>query len=110
MRIAKLTPVVKRERKVDKSLFSPTFLARMVLLHHVVNLRNSRSDQKRQDECEDVPVSRPKVDIDRVEHSKQGESPVDRVDDDFFSTGRKLEYHSAEEEEVDEGPDVECVV
>lgn len=102
-----LTSVVEGERKVDKCLFSPTLLARVVLLDDIVDLRNGRSDKKGQDEGEDVPVSGPEINVDRVEYTKQGESPVDRVDDDFFTSSGELENHGTEEKKVDDGPYVE---
>ncbi len=55
-------------------------------------------------------MSRPEEDINAVEQSKEGESPVNRIDDDFFSSGRELEDDRTEEKEMDEGPNVKGVV
>ena len=102
-----LTSVEEREWEVDESLLSPSLSAKVVLLYDVIDLTDSRRDQQAQDKCENVPVSRPEKDIDRVEEAKEGESPVDRVDDDVLASGRELEDHRAEEQEVDDGPHVE---
>lgn len=82
----------------------------VVLLHHIVDLTDRRADQERHDEGEDVPMSSPEEDVDRVEKAEKGETPLDGVDDDLFPSGGELEDHRAKEEEVDEGPYVESIV
>ena len=102
-----LTTVVEREREVDERLLTPALLAAVVLLHNVVDLRDRGGDEQAEDERQNVPVSGPEEDVDRVEDAKEGEAPVDRVNDDLLAAGGDLEDHRAEEKQVDQGPHVE---
>ncbi len=94
---------------MNKRLLTQTLSTPVILLHHIVYLADRRADQEREEESEDIPMSRPKEDVDRVEDAQKGEAPLNRVDDDLFPAGSELEDHGSEEEEVDEGPNPECV-
>lgn len=55
-------------------------------------------------------MSSPEVDVDSVEQSQEGETPLYGIDNDFFTPGGELEEHCSQEKEMDEGPDVERIV
>ena len=53
---------------------------------------------------DDVVVPGPDVDIDCVQHAKEGETPADAVNDDLLATLEELVDDGSEQEEMDEGP------
>ena len=52
----------------------------------------------------DVVVPGPDIDIDRVQHAKEGETPANAVNDDLLAALKELVDDRSEEKEVDEGP------
>ena len=52
----------------------------------------------------DVVVPGPDVDIDRVQHAKEGETPTNAVNNDLLAALKELVDDCSEEKEVNEGP------
>ena len=98
--------MVERERKVDKGFLGPAAKAGVIGLDNVVDLADRRSDKKRKDEGENIPVAGTEEDVDRVEETQNGEPPSDAVDDKLLATVSELEDQSAEEKEMDQRPHV----
>ena len=96
----------EREGEVDERLLCQALLTPVVLLDDIVDLADGGGDEEGEEEGEDVPVSGPEEDVDRVEDAEEGEAPLDGIDDDLLAARGELEEHGAEEEQVDEGPDV----
>lgn len=88
---------------MDEELVCPR-LARVELSHDVVNVRDSRRDEKGKDEGDDVMLVGPNVDVDRVEDGEEREAPRDAIDDDALAAGEELVYDSAEKQEMDKRP------
>jgi hypothetical protein len=93
-----LTAVVEGEWEVNKGFLGPSLLTRVVLLDDIVDLTDGGRDEQAEDKGENVPVSGPEEDVDRVEDTEQGESPSDRVDNDLLTPSGELEDHGAEEQ------------
>jgi len=98
--------VPKGEWKMDPE-FVVDVLSGMVLLDDVEDMGDSRRDKECKDERDDVVASAPDVDVDGVEDDQQWEAPVDTVDDGLLAEIEELVDDSAEEKQVDDGPDTE---
>jgi hypothetical protein len=116
--------VVQGEREVNKQLVgdlhevvlsasytkhgSETYIAGLVvLLHNVVDVRNGRRHEKREDEGEDSVPHGPEVDVNSIEDGQERETPANAIDDHLFAGCEELVDDRAEQKEVDEGPDEE---
>lgn len=62
----------------------------MILLHDIVDVRHGGADEKGEEECKDIVMPGPKVDVDGVENSEKGKAPRDPVDDHTFTSGEEL--------------------
>jgi len=98
--------VPQGERKVNKE-FVKEALGGMLLLGDVVDVGDGGAYEEGKDECDDVVAMRPDVDVDGVEEEKEGEAPVDAVDDDLLAALEELVDDGSEEQEVDDRPDAE---
>jgi len=89
-------PVVQREWKVDKDLVRQT-LSMVIFLDDIINMRHSRANKQGHDECEDIIVPSPELDVDSVQDTEQREAPRHAVDDDSLSMREELVDDGAEE-------------
>ena len=94
----------------------------MVLLDDVVDVRDSRADEQREDESNDIALlglwacaassadpaqacpAYPDADVDGVENGQEREAPTNAVDDDPLSCFEELIDNSAKEKQVDNRP------
>jgi hypothetical protein len=72
------------------------------------NARYKPADEECEDKGDNVRLpAAPHADVDGVEEAEEREAPADAVDDDVLAVRGELVDHSAEEEQVNEGPDAE---
>ena len=74
----------------------------MVLLDDIIDVADARGDKQCENESDDVVLASPDVDVDTVEHSEEGETPANAIDDDFLATVVELVDDGAEQQEVDQ--------
>lgn len=65
--------------------------------------------EQRKDERDDIVPVAPDIHVDRVQDEEEREAPGDTVDDRLLALREELVDDVAEQEEVDNRPDVECV-
>ena len=66
--------VVKGEGQVDEHLIREV-LGRVVLFHNIVDVRYRGTDEKSEDECKNIMVLGPQVDVDGIEDAKESKTP-----------------------------------
>lgn len=76
----------------------------MVLLHNIVDVSDSRRDEKRKDEGDDVVLVDPDVNVDRIKDGQEREAPRDTVNEDTLAAGEKLVDNGAEKQQMNERP------
>jgi len=77
----------------------------MVFLDDVINVRHGGAYEESHYKCEDVVLLSPKIDINGIEDTEEGEAPHDTIDDDTFPGREKLIDDRTEEEHMNYGPD-----
>ena len=85
----------------EDSRSSAKFPPFMILLDHIVNIADGRADEEGKAERDDVPSPSPDVDVNRIEHRQEGETPPDPIDDRVLAGIGKLIDDITEEQEVD---------
>jgi len=88
---------------MDEEFVGDVF-GRVMLFDDVVDVGHGGADEESQDECDDVMLMSPEIDVDGVENSQEREAPGDAIDDDLFSGGEELVDDCGEEEKVDKRP------
>ena len=93
--------MIEGERQVHEQLVCPA-LARVELLHDIVDVRDGRRDKKREDEGDDIVLVCPDVHVDGVEDSQERETPRDAVNDDPLPAREELVDDGAEKQKMNQ--------
>lgn len=78
-----------------------------MLLDDVVDVSYGRTNEEGKNECPDVMVRSPQVDIDGIQDGEKREAPRNAIDDDRLSGREELVNDGEKEEKVDKRPDEE---
>jgi len=83
--------------------------ATVMLLDDIVDVRHSGRDEESQNECGEIPLSTPEVDVDAIQSGQDGETPANTINDCLFAIIGELVYDEAKKEQMNQRPDAKSI-
>jgi len=95
--------VIEGEWEMDPE-FVVDVLPNVMFPDNVVDVTDGAANEQSEDECYDVMLASPYVDVNAGQDSKEGETPADAIDDGALSAGEELVDDISKKEEMNQRP------